>query len=510
MYKLGALDAGFLYNETDRCPQHIASVQILELPTGVTPQGYVDDLKSVLLQRIHLVPYFTNRLQMVPFHLDHPVWVADERFDINHHVRSVEISAPGSRSEFEAAIAGLHEQRLDRSRPLWDIWILTGLEGGRVACYNRVHHACLDGMAGQVMLQTIMDVTEQPRDVEPAPVDFVKRDDRQNTAQLLTGALENFARFQSKQPLAMVNALETAARLFQRTFDPRKGFGAAAMGAPRTRFNGSVERERRFATGEIDITAVKALAKASETKINDIFLAACAGGLRRYLDRNGQLPSDSLVAGAPVSVRKPGDGAANNQVTMMLVNLATAESDPRVRLQAIAASAMTAKGLTADLSGSFDAEVSIPGMPGMLRSAALLADSARLTDLPVPRIPCNVVVSNVPGPQQQLYLAGARVLTHYPVSIPAHGQAVNITVQSYAGMLYFAITACARALPDADRLRDDILAGFEELLDVSGIESAAPAETQLRSENGAAQKIPGRNGAMKRQNIADDRQVEAA
>lgn len=478
MYKLGALDAGFLYNETERSPQHIASVQILELPEGTSEAAFVADLKALLLARIHLVPYFTNKLQLVPFNLDHPIWVRDPAFDIDNHVKTLAVPAPGGRRELEACIARLHEQRLDRSRPLWDLWVLTGLEGGRIAYYNRAHHACLDGMAGQAMLETIMDITPQPRQVDPAPAGFTCRRDTQNPAQLVAGALENFTRYQAKQPLAGFNALETAARLFRRAFDPSKGLGAVAHQAPATRFNRAVQAKRSYAMGEMALEPVKNIARFTHTTINDVFLAVAAGGLRRYFERTGELPSASLVAGCPVSLRQPGDTNPNNQVTMMMVSLATDESDPAQRLQTIAQSSRTAKGFTQDIAPSFDAEVSLPGLPGTLSAAARILEGTGAADFPGLRPPCNVVISNVPGPRIPLYSCGAKVLTHYPVSIPAHTQGVNITVQSYAGSLYFALTACAKALPDPQALRDDMLAAFAELRALYDLPSVPSAVQQ--------------------------------
>ena len=153
MDKLGALDAGFLYNESDRSPQHVASLQIMELPAGVEAKPFVDGLKHFLLQRIHLVPYLTNKLQMVPFALDHPVWIRDAEFSIDNHIYTDAVPAPGGKRELEEKVAELHSQVMDRSKPLWEIYVLTGLEGGRIAYYNRVHHACMDGMAGQAATQ---------------------------------------------------------------------------------------------------------------------------------------------------------------------------------------------------------------------------------------------------------------------------------------------------------------------------------------------------------------------
>ena len=484
MYKLGALDAGFLYNETDRSPQHIASVQVLELPEGMSEAQYVENVKSLMMSRIHLVPYFTNKIRQVPFNLDHPVWVKDRQFSIDNHVHSIEVAAPGDRAAMEATIAKLHEQRLDRSRPLWDLWILTGLEGGRVASYNRCHHACLDGMAGQVMIATIMDITAEPREVEPAPAGFLDRKDDQNFFQLMSGAAESFAKYQAKQPLAAFKAMETSGRLFRRAFDPSKGLGAVRTPAPSTRFNKAVEKERAYVTGELPLESVKNIAKLTHTKVNDVFLAVVGGGLRRYFERTGELPKASMVAGCPVSLRQAGDTNPNNQVTMMMVSMGTDEANAGERLQTVAQSARTAKGFTQDVAPSYDAEVSLPGLPAAMSNTVRFMEMTSAANLPGVRPPCNVVVSNVPGPNMQLYMAGAKVLTHYPVSIPAHGQGVNVTVQSYNGDLYFALTACAKALPDGDALRDDMLAEFEALkarYDLPRVSAAAQQRDTAKS-----------------------------
>lgn len=467
MYKLGALDAGFLYNETERCPHHIASVQVLEPLPGTVPGEFVARLKALLLERVHLVPYFTNKLQRAPFDLDHPVWVRDGDFDIDHHVRTIEVPAPGGREEFEATIAELHATPLDMSRPLWDLWVLTGLEGGRYAYYNRAHHACLDGMAGQKMIETIMDVTPEPRKVTAPPLGFFAAQSETPT-NLLVGALENFARHQVKQSSIWMNQLETTTRLIQRAMDPSKGLGAAAEVAPRTRFNRTIERSRTYASGELSLADVKAVAKATGTKINDVFLAVIGGALRRYLRRKGELPSKPLIAGCPVSLRQAGDESTNNQVTMMLVSCASDEADPIRRLLKVAASSAQAKGLTADTAGSYDPDPALPGLPNVLAGMAQLIDRYNLADLDGVPLPCNLVVSNVPGPVTQLYSNGAKMLTHYPVSLPVHGQGLNITVQSYLDEMFFAVTACAKALPDAGRLRDDMLEEFAELREAMG------------------------------------------
>jgi diacylglycerol O-acyltransferase / wax synthase len=487
VHQLAALDAGFLYNETARAPQHIASVQILELPEGMTPQAFFDGFRALLLERVHLVPYFTNRLQWTPLDLDHPVWVRDEKFDIDHHVGMTSVAAPGGRREFEHAIAALHERALDLRRPLWEIRVLTGLDGGRVAFYNRVHHACLDGVSGQLALQAILDETPEPRRVEPPAAAFARRPQRFAPWALMLRAAEHCLSHQIRQSARVLDHVDTARRLLQRSVAPHQGLGALTETPPATRFNRMVQARRSWATAELPLAEMKRIGKATGTTMNDVFMAVCGGALRRYFERSGELPRLPLIGGCPVSLRRRGDDASNNQVTMMLVNLATTDADPVRRLLKVARSARQAKGCVADLAGSYDSDVALPGLPGLLRAGARALEAGNLADLLPVRPPCNVVISNVPGPREQLYCLGARVLTHYPVSIPAHTVGVNFTVQSYLDELFVGITGCARALPDPERLRDDLLASFQELrislLDARGTgagtdgeRSEAPAE----------------------------------
>ena len=460
MYKLSGLDAGFLYNETERCPQHVSSVQVMELPRGVDEDTFIEGLKAHFMDRLHLVPYLTNKLVETPFLADHPVWVPDTDFDIDNHIERVDVAAPGGKAELEAAVAALHEQRMDRSRPLWRTVVLCGLEGGNIAYYSGAHHACLDGMAGQAATATLMDTTVEPREVPPAPRDFLAPR-RPSVTDLFVAAWENIAQCQLRQATGVLDAVETAIRLQRRAADLGGGLGAMADQAPRTRFNGPVERARTYAVAEMDLRAVKAAGAEHGAKLNDVFLAICGGGLRRYFERTGELPEQSLIAGCPVSLRRPGDASMNNQVTMMQVSLATDEPDPAKRIGAIMDSSALAKEVTADLAGAFESDPAAWGMPLAMRSAASVMEAAGAANAMPPAF--NIVVSNVPGPREPLYSNGARMLTHYPVSIPAHGMAVNITVQSYVDRLYIGITACARALPDAARFRDDLVAEYEAL-----------------------------------------------
>lgn len=466
MYKLSATDAGFLYAETPLCPMHVASVQVMALPDGVSDDEFIASLKPFIAARRHLVPYLTNRLQTTSFDLDHPLWVRDPDFDIDRHIYRVDVPAPGGQAELERTIAELHATPMDRRRPLWEIAVLCGLAEGdgsrnrRVAYYNRVHHACLDGMAGQAATMTLMDTQPEPRPVPTPPAEFTARPAHHDALSLMLDAWRNFAVAQVDQFTGWPERLDASTRLWQRALDSSKGLGAPQAPAPKTNFNRPIGAARTFAVGELAVADIKAVGRALNATLNDVFLAVCGGGLRRYFEAKGELPKASLIAGCPVSLRQPGDTSLNNQVTMMQVALGTGIADAKARIAAVAASARAAKATTADAAPLLSGEAALPGLPAALRNAALWAERTRASDGPQS---INLVISNVPGPRQTLYSNGARMLTHYPVSIAAHGTGVNLTVQSYDGVLYLGITACAKALPDADRLRDEMLAEFIDL-----------------------------------------------
>ena len=468
MYKLSATDAGFLYAETPLCPMHVASVQVMELPEGVSEDEFIEQLKPFIAARSHLVPYLTNRLQDTPFDLDHPLWVRDPEFDVSRHIYRVDVPAPGGQAELEQTIAELHATPMDRGRPLWEIAVLCGLatddDDGRrrVAYYNRVHHACLDGMAGQAATMTLMDTDPEPRTIPAPSPEFTERPAQHDELSLMLDALRNFTTMQIDQLTRWPERLNAGLRLWQRTLETSQVQGAAQAPAPKTAFNRPVGNARTYAVGEIPVADIKAVGKALNATLNDVFLAICGGGLRRYFLDKGELPEASLIAGCPVSLRQPGDTSLNNQVTMMQVALGTDIGEPKARVDAVAASARAAKAVTADAAPLLTGDAAAPGLPSAVRNAALWAEQTSAGEGPQA---VNVVVSNVPGPRETLYSNGARMLTHYPVSIPAHGMGVNLTVQSYDGILYLGITACAKALPDAGRLRDEMLAEFTELKD---------------------------------------------
>lgn len=492
MEKLSMQDATFLYSETNNVLNQIASLQQLELPEGATPQGFVASLRTYLMDRVHLLPYLTRKVKMIPGGIDHAVWVRDGKFDIDNHVVETPLEAPGTFEQLQAKVAELHSVPMNRERPLWCMHVITGLEDGTVAYYAQVHHACVDGMAGQALTMTLTDDTPEPQ-AKHCPADFIQNEDP-GMAELLSASFQNLINYQSHALERAAGMMRTATSLGQRTIDPGKSFGALGQSTPTTPFNHAIERERSFACTKMPLSDVRKIGKSMGASVNDVFLSICSGALRRYLARKDLLPRLSLIAGCPVAVSKQGQSVQGNSVSLMNVDLFTTVADPRVRLLQVKGSAKTAKAVTAELADSVDSNASLLGLPAMTQAASWMNELNNASE--AISMPFNVLISNVPGPRAPLYANGARMLSHYPVSIPTHGLGLNITVQSYCGDLFVGLTGCKKAVPDLGVLRDDLLASFIELkalvlpADITGTgtrQTALEAEKQpkasLKPEN---------------------------
>jgi WS/DGAT/MGAT family acyltransferase len=481
MHKLGVLDASFLYAETKSTPMNIASLQLLELPPGTEVPEYFEALKRFLAGRVRQIPVMTRKLKPTPFTLDQPVWVPAPDFDINDHVVRLVLPAPGGQRQLEAMIGRLHEKPLDRQQPLWAFYLIDGLgvglaPSGRgrrvVGWYCKYHHACIDGMAGQAIIDMLFsdspDTLPAPRplpEVEPEPGFFDLIFDAVRTAMAQSVAAGEH----------LSERLGALAALAQRSLDGGARLGGFAQRAPRTPFNVSVGPYRSFAMGSLPLPAVRKLAKFLQASVNDVVLAVCADGLRSYLERRDALPDSPLLAGVPVSLRQPGDARQGNQVTMLIASLATDLADPLGRLAAIKSSMRIGKSLLIETRALQIDDFHMPGLPLVVAGMAQMSEQLHVADYVNGVV--NVVISNVMGPLRPKYLLGARMLTHYPVSIPAHSAALNLTVQSYVDRIDLGVTACLDAVPDAYQLRDDILSGWQVL-------QAAVASGELQTMRG--------------------------
>jgi diacylglycerol O-acyltransferase / wax synthase len=455
MNQLRALDASFLYAETPRMPMHIGSVQIFEIPSERRDRFFTE-MKQMVRSRSHRLPYLTHRIANAPLQLDHPSWQKCDT-DFDRHIERVESAAPGDTPQLERTVAELHERPLDRSQPLWKIYFIEGLKDDRIAYFNVVHHACMDGLAGQAAVDVLTDaspdavaVPESPPESTPAAISPGRGNPMQRWLDAGAASIADTAR-----------AIDALARLGRRALAPATMSDWTQWLAPPTPINRSIGRARSYAMLRVSLTDVKAIGRAHDCSVNDAFLAICGGALRTYLQRKGELPNTSLLAGVPVSVRRPGDDSMNVQVTMMRVALGTHIADPLVRLAAVHASAVDAKALTQDLNALMPAPPRVLGAPWWMQAAARLWDVSGAANYLPP--PINVVISNVPGPRATRYSNGARMLTHFPVSIPAHGSGMNITAQSYTEHFDIGITACCDTVPDLARFRDDLRQAYIDI-----------------------------------------------
>ncbi len=459
MDHLSGIDAAFLHLESAEMPMHVGSLNVLELPEGYTGDFY-EDVKRHVAQRMHLVPVFERKLAPMPFELANPVWVNDNDVDLDYHVRRIVLSKPGSMHQLEQYVARLHSSLLDQSRPLWEFYVIEGLEGGRVAFYSKLHHAAIDGQAGIAIANAILDLSPEPRTVRARRIKRGSNEYQLGVAELAAAAVSNAAR----QAVKLVRLLPEAARitrgLLKRDPDAPRAQARPLLSRlqlpPRTPLNVAITNQRAFATLSLSFAETRSIAKVSGTTLNDVVLAVCAGALRRYLSDPGPLPERALTAFVPVSLREAGNTQMNNQVAGLFIKLGTDISDPVKRLHAIHAATASAKSTNDRFRKVIPTDFPSLGAPWLVRGLASLYGRSRLANM-LPPV-CNVVVSNVPGPQMPLYLAGARLISYYPVSIVTHGMALNITVQSYDGRLDVGLIACRRAMPDlhdfAEMMRD--------------------------------------------------------
>jgi WS/DGAT/MGAT family acyltransferase len=482
MARLKGIDASFLYFETAETPMHIAGLTLFDLPEayrGRFHQIYRDFLHG----RLHVTDLFTRKLANTALALDHPTWVPDKQFDLDYHVRGITLPAPGTFAQLEQTIARLHGERLDRTRPLWQFIVIEGLADGRGALYSKVHHANLDGGAGMLLTQAMYDVTPQPRPpvvpasrlapAEPAPiatglaglyVDFLRRQ---------IDALQRFPDLLRAANNVLLPKIPEGATLTDLLPKPNAERRLPPLTAPRSILNVQITGERSYAARSLKLAPAKKLAKAAGVKLNDVVMAMCAGALRYYLQGRKGLPRQPMVAFVPVSLRELGNNDMSNQVSGMLVSLATNLSDPAARLAEIAASSRASKKFTADTKDAMPGDFSFIGAPVILSLFSQVYGRSGLANWVNP--PANVAISNVPGPPVPLFCAEAKVTALYPVSIPAHGCALNFTVQSYLENLDFGITADRRAVPDIDIIADYLAIAFQELADAILPVEPAPA-----------------------------------
>jgi diacylglycerol O-acyltransferase len=459
MQRLSGLDASFLYLESSKQPLHVCA--ILELDTSTIPGGYTfDRLRDELSPKIKALPQFREKLADSALNLDHPVWVDDKDFDIDRHVHRIGLPAPGGRRELAEICGHIASLPLDRSRPLWEMWVIEGIagtdagKGGRLAVMSKLHHAGVDGVSGANLMSALC--TTEPDAPPPEPLPGVGD---ASTLDIAVGGLVRFA----SRPLHLVNVLPgTVASLVETARRARSGSAMTRpFKAPPTAFNAAITGHRNIAFAQLDLDDIKTIKDRFDVKVNDVVMALCAGVLRQYLLDRDELPDTPLVAMVPVSVRDKSDRPGRNQVSGMFSRLETHIADPAKRLRAIADANSIAKQHSSAIAATLLQDWSQFAAPAVFGLAMRLYSSARLSE----RRPVhNLVISNVPGPQIPLYYLGAQVKAMYPLGPIFHGSGLNITVMSLDGKLDVGIISCPELLGDLWDLADDFHVALEELL----------------------------------------------
>jgi diacylglycerol O-acyltransferase len=454
--RLSALDASFLYLEKPNVHMHVAGLGIVDPSTR--PDGAVTeaDLARLITERIHQVPRFRQKVAVPPFAAGRPVWVDDEDFDLSFHLRRTALPSPGGRRELAEFVQRVHSRPLDRTKPLWEMYLIEGLEDGYTAILSKSHHAMIDGMGGMDIASVMFDFTPEAQHIEPQPW---KPEPEPSGTDLLVGALAD----QITHPLQSL--YEGASRAIRAPAEVLRQAGAVLGGlrslvalgpAPPGPFNVPVGSNRRFAMAEVPVADAKAIKNALGGTVNDVVLTAVAGALRRLLlHRGDRVKGLTLRAMVPVSTRDDSRRMAlGNQVSMFFANLPIGVADPVRRLRRLSGTTRELKSSHQALAATAIMNTARWAPPTLHGLAARLVARQRFL---------NLVISNVPGPQVPLYLDGARLLVAFPVMPLGETTALSVAVTSLSGVMGFGFTTDWDAGGDIEVLAEALLESFDEL-----------------------------------------------
>jgi diacylglycerol O-acyltransferase len=468
MPALALADRMFLFGDVAETPQHVAALGVFAVPPPASPE-YVSDLAERFRAERTFASPFNFRLRHVALRKVAPEWrrLDDAEIDLDYHFHHAALPYPGGERELGVLVSRLHSQPLDLARPPWEVHLIEGLEGGRFALYMKVHHALMDGIGGIRRFQRM--ITTDPSDHELRPLWSIAS--RKPRSLIPGGIGRQLAQVSSTvwEGVGAAQGLAAAAgdlvREGARHRDPEFG---VPFRAPSSVLGGRISRHRRIATQTFEFERIRALARSESVSINDVFLTICSAALERYLSELDELPERSLTAGTPVSIRVAGDDQTSNAFSMMIVKLATGALDPRRRLRAISTSSIAARAKLERLPRR-----GVELYAGLFMFPFLVQNVVGLGGRLPP--PYNVVVSNVPGPLEQQYLAGAPLEALYPFGVLYHGVALFIGAFATSGTFGVGFCGCRDTLPHMQRLA--VYAG--EALDE--LEAAARTGTEVRA-----------------------------
>jgi WS/DGAT/MGAT family acyltransferase len=463
-HRLTGLDSSFLHLERDAAHMHVAACAVFE---GAAPTH--EELLEMIESRLHLVPRYRQRLAFVPLDQGRPVWVDDPHFNVAYHVRHTALPEPGGEDQLMRLTGRVFSQALDRGRPLWELWLVEGLAADRFALLSKTHHALVDGVSGVDIMAVLFDASPDPMPVAPPDHQWVPKP-LPSRAQLLADALKERATVPGEMARGVRAVLRGPRAVAERVGESLVALGGLAwktglQPAPTSLFNVPIGPHRRFTWVRGSLDEYKAVKNALGGTVNDVVLAVVAGALGRYMRLHGEdTDGAELRAMIPVSIRADIDrGALGNRVAAMWAPLPVGITDPVERLAAISAVMREVKDSGQAVGAQVLTRLSGFAPTTIMSQAARLQARQRLF---------NLVVTNVPGPQQPLYLLGRKLEGLFPMVPLAQNTALGIAIMSYNGQLSFGLAGDYDALADIGTLADELRASIEELASAAGAPGA--------------------------------------
>ncbi len=498
MEQLSGMDASFLYFETATAPTHIGSFAIYDQSTApggrVTFKGILENVGK----RLHLARCFRQRLVQVPLDLDHPYWLEDPAFNLEFHIRHIALPHPGDWRQLCIQVARLHARPLDLNKPLWEMYVIEGLDSvagvpkGSFAVFTKIHHAAIDGVSGAELAAAVHDI--EPNGEPPAPDYDWMPEPEPGLLDLATRTTINNIRSPFRFARVLGHRAPGLASLLTGGQEEVEGAGTV----PRTRFNGTVSSHRVVEGRDFSLDDIRTIRKAVPgSTVNDVILTVCSGALRRYLHAHEELPRDSLVAMAPISVRSEEEkGTAGNKISTMSVTLFTNIADPLKRLEAVFEGTRNSKAAAAAVGARTMTDMT-QFLPGALAGlAARLYTRLGLANNIRPFL--NTVITNVPGPQIPLYFTGARMVSLYGLGPVMDGMGLIHPIFSYSGRISISFTSCREMMPDPAFYAECIEESFAELYRAATGEKRQPAKRKAPRRKTTGRKAPQRKTAAAR------------
>jgi len=454
MKKLSPVDVSFLTFETAETPMHIGNLQIYTLPKGAKA-NYITALTDSLRDVSELASPFDNVLSNPNPTIKFPNWLKANNVDMEYHVRHVALPKPGNDENLHTLVSSIHSQSLDRSRPLWEVYVIEGLENSRFAILFKIHHACIDGVAGMRLMQASLSEVAGENTFQVPWKKSMK-------AEIKRGRKASFYNFispmytevskQVKTIPGIVKVLSRMSLVGVRTSHP----SLLPYTAPKSIFNAAITNQRNYAITSLPLARIKALSKCSQSTINDVSVTLCSSAVRRYLLDNDALPKKSMIAQLPVSVRSAESASAGNQFGVIMCDMATTQESAAERLTVISKSTHKAKEYLTSLSSG-----GLQNLTALIMAPFSISQILGVTSKIKPAF--NLLISNVPGPKDTLYLNDAKLEAFYPLTLLFQGNAISLVITSYDESLNFSITGCRDLIPDINLITDYINDALEEL-----------------------------------------------